>query len=61
MKSKRLLAMQQRTSLLLDLFPRESFYLAGLNVMQAAHDFLLPDSVNVMIHGCVQTGYQISC
>src|SRR5256886_17096863 len=29
--------MQQDTSLLLDVFPRDSFYLAGLNVLQASH------------------------
>src|SRR5439155_26951783 len=52
--------MQQRTSLLLDLFPRDSFYLAGLNLMQTAHDLLLPGGIRVLINGCVQTGDQIS-
>ncbi len=52
--------MQQCTSLLLDLFPRNSFYLAGLNVMQTAHDLLLPSGVNILINGCVQAGDQIS-
>jgi len=52
--------MQQRTSLLLDLFPRDSLYLAGLNLMQAAHDLLLPGGINVLINGCVQAGDQIS-
>ncbi len=42
--------MQQRTSLLLDLFPRDSFYLARLNVMQAARDFLLPGGIRVLIN-----------
>lgn len=32
--------MQQRTSLLLDLFPRYGFYAARLDFMQAAPDFL---------------------
>ena len=48
--------MQQFTSLLLDLFPRDRLYLAGLNVIKAAHDLLLPGNVNVLIDGCVQTG-----
>ena len=41
--------MQQRTSLLLDLFPGDSFYPAGLNLMQAARDLLLPGGIRVMI------------
>ena len=51
--------MQQRASLLLDLFPGDSFYLAGLNLMQAAPDLLLPGSIHVLVNGCVQTGDQI--
>jgi hypothetical protein len=42
------------------LFPRDSFYLTGLNVMQTAHDLLLPSGIHVLINGCVQTGDQIS-
>jgi hypothetical protein len=41
--------MQQCTSLPLDFFPRDSFYLAGLYVVQAAHDFLLPGGINVLV------------
>ena len=48
--------MQQRTSLLLDLFPGDTFYLSRLDIMQAAHDLLLPGCVHVLINGCVQTG-----
>jgi len=33
-----LLAMLQRTSLLLDLFPGDGFYLAGLNLTQTARE-----------------------
>ncbi len=51
--------MQKRTSLLLNLFPRDSFYLAGLNLMQAAHDLLLPGGVNVLIDGRIQAGQQV--
>ena len=52
--------MQQRMSLLLDLFPRDSFYLAGLNLVQTAYDLLLPGGIHILINGCVQTGDQIS-
>ena len=41
--------MQQCTSLLLDLFPRDSLDLARLNIMQAAHDLLLPGCIHVLI------------
>jgi len=41
--------MQQFTSLLLDLFPRDRLYLAGLNLIKAARDLLLPGGVNVLI------------
>ena len=52
--------MQQRTSLLLDLFPRDSFYLTGLNIVQTARDLLLPGGIHVLVNGRVQTGDQIS-
>jgi hypothetical protein len=52
--------MQQCTPLLLDLFPRDSLHFAGLNIMQAAHDLLLPGCVDVLINGCIQTGVQIT-
>ena len=47
-------------SLLLDLFPRDSPYLAGLNFMQTSHDLLLPGGISVLVGRCVQTGDQIS-
>ena len=52
--------MQQFTPLLLDLFPRDRLHFTGLNLIQAAHDLLLPGDVNVLIDGCVQTGQQVS-
>jgi len=52
--------MQQRTSLLLDLFPRDSFYFARLHIMTAANDLLLPGCIHVLINGCVQTGDQVT-
>ena len=48
--------MQQFTSLLLDLFPRERLHFAGLNLVQAAHDLFLPGGVNVLINGRIKTG-----
>jgi len=52
--------MQQCTSLLLNLFPRDSFYLTGLNLVQTAHDLLLPGGIHVLVNSCVQTGHQIT-
>ena len=46
--------MQQGLSLPLDLFPRDRFYLAGLNLVKAARDLLLPGCVHVLIDGCIQ-------
>jgi len=48
--------MQHFTSLLLDLFPGDCLYLAGLNVIKAAHDLLLPGGVNVLIDSHIQAG-----
>ncbi len=52
--------MQQCTSLLLDLSPRDSLYLARLSIMRAAHDLLLPCCIHIWIKGCVQTGDQVT-
>jgi hypothetical protein len=52
--------MQQCTSLLLNPFPRDSLYLARLNVMQAAHDLLLPGCIHVLIDSCVQARDQVT-
>ncbi len=52
--------MQQCTSLLLNLFPRDSFYLTELNLVQTAHDLLLPGGIHVLVNSCVQTGHQIT-
>ena len=51
--------MQQRSSPLLNLFPRGSLYFAGLNLVQTTHDLLLPGGVNVLINGCVQARDQV--
>jgi hypothetical protein len=51
--------MQQRTSLLLDLFPRDGFYFARLHIMTAASYLLLPGCIHILINGCVQTGDQV--
>ena len=52
--------MQQCTSLLLDLFPGDRFCLARLDLMQTAHDLLLPGGVDVRVDGGVQAGNQVS-
>ncbi len=51
--------MQQRTSLLLNLFPRDSFHFAGLNLVQTVHDLLLPGGVNLLINCCIQARDQV--
>lgn len=51
--------MQERTPLLLDFFPRDSFYRARLNLMQTANDFFLPGSVGIVVNRRVQTRDQI--
>src|SRR5579863_5869148 len=51
--------MQQRTSLLLDLLPRDRLHPARLNVMQTTNDLLLPSGVGVWIDRRVQAGDQV--
>jgi len=51
--------MQQCTPLLPNLFPRDSLYPAGLNVMETVNHFLLPGGIYVLIDGCVQTRDQV--
>src|SRR5260221_12484838 len=54
------LAMQQRASLSLNLFPSYSLYFAGLNLMQTAHDLLVPCGVHILVNGGVQTRGQVA-
>jgi len=48
--------MQQSTSLLLNLFPRDRLHFAGLHLIQAVRDLLLPGGVNVLINGRIKAG-----
>jgi hypothetical protein len=51
--------MQQFVPFLLHLFPGDSLYPAGVNVMQTASDLYLPGGIHIFIDGCVQTGDQV--